>query len=102
MILLLSLSLSLLIKQFRFAGTVDPLEGTASAEVLHNFRQELPLSLARVSFHCRALRELMMQPWVLHTKHTIRVRQFRLCLLVSCPQSKKIPRKTKTEMSPEV
>ena len=26
-------------KAISFAGTVDPLEGTASAEVMHNFRR---------------------------------------------------------------
>ena len=28
----------------------------------------------------------MMQSWSFHTKHTIRVREFRLRVFVSCPQ----------------
>ena len=77
MILLLSLSLSLLIKQFLFAGTVDPLEGTASAEVLHNFRRELPLSLPRW-LPLQSIARTDEGAMLLHTKHTVRVRQFRL------------------------
>ena len=41
-----------------FAGTVDPLKGTASAEVTHNFRREHSLSLARDGFRCRGLGKL--------------------------------------------
>ena len=89
-------------KAISFAGIVDPLEGTASAEVMNNFRQELSLSLGRDGFRCRELREMKMQPWSFITTHTVRVRQFGLCVLVSCPQANQMHRRTKPDMSPEV
>ena len=90
-------------KAISFAGIVDPLEGTASAEAMLNFRQELSLSLGRdgmasAAKNCKKGDAAM----VLITTHTIRVRQFRLCVIVSCPLANQMHRMTKSEMSPEV
>ena len=85
-----------------FTGTVDPLKGTASAEVGNaQFPPRAFLIIGTGWLPLQSIAKVIMQPWsfILSTTH---VRQFRLCLLVLNAQSNEMLRRTKTEMSPEV